>query len=118
MTVPHSNPEFADIYGVATHVIPDAHDAPRRNVVVHSASDVVRMLGRTTRVRDYNPATDLLSGRDEACKLDREGMFTTRHQHGVFRRHFVNPRDCEFFGPLNAAAAAELRAFWDKQLGY
>lgn len=116
--MPHSRPEFADIYGVATHIVPDAHDSARRNAVVHPASDVVTMLGRTTKVGDYDPETCLLSAKDPACKLDREGMFTTRHLHGVFRRHFENPGDCDFYGPLNSNAAAELRAFWDKQLGY
>ena len=116
--MPHSNPEFADIYGVATHIVRDAHDAPRRNGVVHPASDVVTMLGRTTKTHDYRPDDCLRSGKDESCKLDREGMFTTRHQHAVYRRHFVNPRECEFYGTLSTEAAAELRAFWDKQLGY
>lgn len=116
--MPDENPEFADIYGVATHVIPDAHDAPRRNVVVHPRSDIVTVLGRTSQRGLFDEQYCMLSEIDLSCRLDRPGMFDTRHKHSIYRGSFTRATDCEFYGPLGADEAGRLREFWDRVTGF
>lgn len=112
--MPHQDPDFADIYGVGVHVIPDAHNAPRRNVVVYPMSDYVIMLGRTSDRSEFKEASCLLSEVDNDCQLDRPGMFSERFKHSVPRHHFSNERDCEYYGTLKTDESERLRAFWDR----
>lgn len=116
--MPDENPEFADIYGVATHVVPDAHDAPRRSVVVHPRSDVVTVLGRTSQRGGFDEQHCMLSEVDLSCRLDLPGMFDVRHKHSIFRAHFSRPSDCEFYGPLGTDEAGRLREFYDRVSGF
>lgn len=62
----------------------------------------------------FDEATCLLSDKDESCRLDKEGMFQLRFKHSIFRRHFANINDCEFYGPLNSDEATRLQEFWDR----
>lgn len=116
--MPHEDPGFADIYGVSTHVVPDSHRAARRNVVVQAAKDMVTMLGRTSKRAEFAEHECMLSEVDLDCRLDLPGMFSTRFQHSIPRRHFSNVGDCEYYGSLKAEEAERLRRFWDRMLGY
>ncbi|MFJ4036904.1 hypothetical protein ACIPVB_02370 [Microbacterium sp. NPDC090007] len=116
--MPGKDPDFADIYGVGVHVVPDAHDTPRRNVVVHPRIDVVTVLGRTKQTQSYSEEDCVLSARDDSCRLDLPGMFSTRFQHSIFRAHFANENDCEFYGTLSESETMNLRRFWDRMLGF
>lgn len=116
--MPEQNPEFADIYGVAPHVVRDAHDAPRRNAVVQPRSDVVTLLGRTSNRAGFDTNTCLLSEIDESCRLDKQGMFELRFKHSIYRPHFENPKDCDFYGPLGTDEASRLQQFWDRVNGF
>jgi hypothetical protein len=116
--MPGKDPEFADIYGVATHVVPDAHDGARRNAVVHPRNDVVTVLGRTSQRQLFSAEDCLLSAEDVECRLDLPGMFSLRFQHSIWRAHFADERDCEFYGTLKDGEAANLRQFWDRVTGF
>ncbi|MFJ2543054.1 hypothetical protein [Microbacterium sp. NPDC087589] len=116
--MPEQNPEFADIYGVFPHVVPDAHNAPRRNVVVQPRADIVTLLGRTSNRAGFDEDTCLLSEIDDSCRLDKEGMFELRFKHSIFRAHFSNANDCEFYGALGSGEARSLQEFWDRVNGF
>lgn len=116
--MPDENPEFADIYGVAPWVVPDAHNARRRRVVVQPRTDVITVVGRTSKRAEFDAATCLLSEIDHSCRLDKEGMFDLRYTHGVYRSHFSVPADCEYYGPLGEVEATQLQEFWDRFNGF
>ncbi|MBQ3358478.1 MAG: hypothetical protein IJG47_06200 [Microbacterium sp.] len=116
--MPKEKPEFADIYGVAPHVVPDAHNAPRRNVVVQPRMDVVTLLGRTSSRAGFDANNCLLSEIDDSCRLDKQGMYELRFKHSIYRPHFANEKDCDFYGALGSDETARLREFWDRVNGF
>jgi len=115
--VPEKNPAFADIYGVAAALIADKHDAPRRSAVVQARDDYVTVFARTTQVSDYNPRHCLLSDVEPSCRLDKPGMYTTRHKHSIARTHFGDRNKCDFYGTLGTASSEKLLDYWETQLG-
>lgn len=115
--MPPRDPEFADIYGVAAVVVRDAHRARRRCAVVISRADHVVVLGRTTKLKDYRPADCLHSAPEPSCKLDKAGMYSTRFQHSIPRKHFDDEHHCSYYGTLPEKPADELLDFWERLLG-
>lgn len=111
--MPNGVPIFADIYGIDKLVLVggDAHKSLRPCAVVHSRSDVVTMLGRSSTAK-HEPGVTLESAIDLGCKLDKPGVFSVRFQHSVATPNFENPRLCKFFGHLGSTAEAELLSFW------
>jgi hypothetical protein len=98
-------------------LVNDAHRAPRRCAVVQAREDYVTVLGRTTQVQGYDEKSCLLSPAEPLCRLDRAGMYTTRHKHSIARPHFNDERKCEYYGTLATESSEQLLGYWERQLG-
>ena len=108
-------PEFADIYRADPTRIPkgDAHrDSTRPCAVVQAGTEVITVLGRSASGKHEPPYT-LPSAAEPSCGLDKAGVIDSRHQHALWRDDFTRTPIHAFLGPLPAAPAAELQAFWD-----
>lgn len=115
--MPQHDPDFGDIYGVAPVLINDKHRAPRRCAIAQAREDYVTVFGRTTQVYLYNATTDLLSDPEPACRLDKHGMYTTRHKYSVMREDFDDALKTEFYGALGTASYDRFLDYWERQLG-
>lgn len=104
--VPQKEPDFADIYGIAPVLIDDKHRAPRRCAVTQSREDYVTVFGRTTQVHLYQEASDLLSDPEPACRLDKPGMYTTRHKYSIARPAFNDEQKARYYGTLGRSHAS------------
>ncbi|MFG6402493.1 hypothetical protein [Microbacterium sp. P04] len=116
--MPKKQPAFADVYGIAPALIGDAHRAHRRCAVVHSREDYVTVFGRTTKTKEFEASSCLLSDVEHSCRLDKPGMYSTRFQHSVVRANFNEEHKCEYYGTLAPESAEKLRKFWERLLGY
>lgn len=115
--MPHNEPDFADIYGVAPVLINDKHRAARRCAVAQARDDYVTVFGRTTQVHLYREASDLLSDPEPACRLDKHGMYTTRHKYSIVRPAFEDEQKAEYYGTLGAESYERLLDYWERMLG-
>lgn len=115
--VPQKEPDFADIFGVAPVLINDKHRAPRRCAVAQAREDYVAVFGRTTQVHLYKAATDLLSDPEPACRLDKHGMYTTRHKYSIMRPEFDDEKKAEYYGTLGEDSSEKLLDYWERMLG-
>lgn len=75
------------------------------------------VFGRTTNVREYDEKHCLLSAAEPSCRLDKDGMYTTRHKHSIARQHFADGKKCEYYGTLGADSSDQLLDYWERQLG-
>lgn len=84
---------------------------------MQTRDDYVTVLGRTTQVRDYDEKSCLLSAAEPPCRLEKDGMYTTRHKHSIARPHFNDEKKCEYYGTLAAESSEQLLGYWERQLG-
>jgi hypothetical protein len=115
--MPRREPDFGHIYGVAPVLINDRHRTPRRCAIAQAREDYITVFGRTTQVHLYNAATDLLSDPEPACRLDKPGMYTTRHKYSVMREDFDDVLKAEYYGTLGAVSFDRFLDYWERQLG-